>query len=104
MSYDKYHVSYIDIFINLLKIKYHYFMPIKSYLAHPHDGKKEELIQALSNLNHCDVIPAENKDVLVLITETETNAEEDILKQKLETISSLKLLAMVSGFNTPKKN
>ncbi|MDE1208317.1 hypothetical protein [Tenacibaculum larymnensis] len=79
-------------------------MPIKSYLAHPHDGKKEELIKALSTLKECDVLPAENKDVLVLVTETETKAEEDILKQKLEAISSLKLLAMVSGFNTPKNN
>lgn len=79
-------------------------MPIKSYLAHPHDGKKEELIQALTNINQCDVLPAENEDVLVLVTETETKAEEEILKQKLETISSLKMLAMVSGFNTPKKN
>jgi len=79
-------------------------MPIKSYLAHPHDGKKEELIKALSTIKECDVLPAENKDVLVLVTETETKAEEDILKQKLEAISSLKLLALVSGFNTPKNN
>lgn len=79
-------------------------MPIKSYLAHPHDGKKEELIKALSTLNECEVIPAENKDVLVVVTETNTKIEEETLKQKLETISSLKLLAMVSGFNTPKKN
>ena len=79
-------------------------MPIKSYLAHPHDGKKNELIQALSSIKECDVLPAENKDVLVLVTETETKTEEDILKQKLEAISSLKLLAMVSGFNTPKNN
>lgn len=79
-------------------------MPIKSYLAHPHDGKKDELIKALSTLNECEVIPAENKDVLVVVTETETKIEEENLKQKLETISSLKLLAMVSGFNTPLKN
>lgn len=79
-------------------------MPIKSYLAHPHDGKKQELIKALSSLGECEVIPAENKDVLVVVTETETKAAEDTLKQKLETISSLKLLAMVSGFNTPIKN
>lgn len=79
-------------------------MPIKSYLAHPHDGKKQELIKALSSLSECEVIPAENKDVLVVVTETENKAAEDILKQKLETISSLKLLAMVSGFNTPIKN
>lgn len=79
-------------------------MPIKSYLAHPHEGKKEDLIQALSSISQCEVIPAENKDILVVVTETETKAEEENLKQQLETISSLKLLAMVSGFNTSKTN
>lgn len=79
-------------------------MPIKSYLAHPHQGKKEELIMAVSILEQCEVIPAQNKDVVVIVTETETKEEEEDLQQKLETISSLKLLAMVSGFNTPQKN
>ncbi|WP_109436611.1 MULTISPECIES: hypothetical protein [Aquimarina] len=77
-------------------------MPIKSYLAHPHQGKKDELITALSTLEKCEVLPAENKDILVLVTDTADEYEEDILTKKLETISSLKLLAMVSGFNTPK--
>ncbi|WP_299109549.1 hypothetical protein [uncultured Tenacibaculum sp.] len=79
-------------------------MPIKSYLAHPYKGKKNELINELSSIKECEIIPAENKDILVVVTETETKAEEDILKQRLETVKSLKLLAMVSGFNTPKKN
>lgn len=79
-------------------------MPIKSYLAHPHNGKKNELVQALSNIDQCEVMPAQNKDLLILITETESNTEEEILKEKLEALKSLKLLAMVSGFNTPQKN
>ena len=79
-------------------------MPIKSYLAHPHVGKKNELINEISQIDQCEVIPAQNKDILVVVTETESKQEEEILKQKLETIESLKLLAMVSGFNTPKKN
>ncbi|MFD2565946.1 hypothetical protein [Pseudotenacibaculum haliotis] len=79
-------------------------MPIKSYLAHPHEGKKNELINKISEIEQCEVIPAQNKDILVVVTETESKQEEEILKHKLETIESLKLLAMVSGFNTPKKN
>ena len=77
-------------------------MPIKSYLAHPHKGKKDELFKALSSIENCEVIPAENKDLLILITDTNNNFEEDLIKQKLETVTSLKLLAMVAGFNTPK--
>lgn len=77
-------------------------MPIKSYLAHPHEGKKDILIKALSQIEHCEVVPATNKDVLIVITDTQSKLEEEQLKEKLEAIDSLKLLAMVSGFNTPK--
>ncbi len=77
-------------------------MPIKSYLAHPHKGKKEYLIQALSAIDECEVLPAENVEVIILVTETDTRQEEADLKEKLEAIPSLKLLAMVSGFDTPK--
>ena len=78
-------------------------MPIKSYLAHPHDNKKQELIEALSTIEQCEVLPAQNKDILVIVTETEDKIEDEFLKEKLEAIPSLKLLAMVSGFNTPQK-
>ena len=79
-------------------------MPITSYLAHPLEGKKTELIKALASFKECDVIPAENKEVLVVVTETENTEEENILKDKIEAIDSLKFLALVSGFNTPKKD
>jgi len=77
-------------------------MPIKSYLVHPHDGKKEYLLEVLSSIGGCEVLPAENKDILILVTETNSHQEEDILNEKLKTITGLKLLAMVSGFDTPK--
>lgn len=77
-------------------------MPIKSYLAHPHEGKKEILIEALSKIEQCEVVPATNKDVLIVITDTQNKIEEEDLKEKLDAIDSLKLLAMVSGFNTTK--
>ena len=75
-------------------------MPIKSYLAHPHDDRKETLIEALRSLEHCEVIPAENENLLIVVTDTDTKEQEDHLKEKIESIKSLKLLAMVSGFNT----
>ncbi|WP_194767799.1 hypothetical protein [Tamlana sp. I1] len=79
-------------------------MPIKSYLAHPYDGKKDDLVIALSQISKCDVIPAENNDVLIIVTETDTLKEDEQLKETIEAIDSLKLLAMVSGFDTPKNN
>ena len=62
-------------------------MPIISYLAHPHDGKKVELLEALSTMDQCDVIPAENKNLLIVVTDTETDEEQDNLKQLAEAYS-----------------
>lgn len=77
-------------------------MPIISYLAHPQEGKKDELLKVLSTMDQCEVIPAENKNLLIVVTDTDTDKEQDDLKERIETIDSLKLLALVSGFNTPK--
>lgn len=79
-------------------------MPIKSYLAHPHDGKKDNLTEALSALEYCEVIPAENKNLLIVVTETNNLTQDEELKETIEAIGSLKLLALVSGFDTPKTN
>lgn len=78
-------------------------MPIKSYLAHSFENKKEELQQALLLIDECEIIPAENENVLVVITETVNDEEDKKLKETIDGIESLKLLALVSGFNTPKK-
>ena len=59
-------------------------------------------MQTLTSLNYCEVIPAENKELLILITDTESNAQEDDLQEQLNTIKSIKLLALVSGFNASK--
>jgi nitrate reductase NapAB chaperone NapD len=75
-------------------------MPIKSYLVHPIEGKKKDLIEVLASINNCEIIPAENKDLVILVTETETEFEEEQLKAKLEAMPNIKLLALVSGFNT----
>ena len=77
-------------------------MPIKSYLAHPIDGKKETLINALNALGSCEVVPSKNEELLILITDTETVEEDKKLKESIDALDSLKMLSLVSGFNTPK--
>lgn len=79
-------------------------MPIKSYLAHPHDGKKDNLETALKALACCEVIPANNENLLIVITDTNNLKQDEQLKETIEAIASLKLLALVSGFDTPKTN
>jgi nitrate reductase NapAB chaperone NapD len=79
-------------------------MPIKSYLAYPLEGNKQALIEALQALDNCEVTPSENEELLIVVTDTETLEEDLILKEKIDAIESLKMLSLVSGFNTPKNN
>ena len=79
-------------------------MPISSYLAHPVQGRKENLRDALDKIQGVDVITAENKDLLVVVTETYSKQEDEELKSKIEKLDSLQLLAMVSGFDNPQTN
>ena len=73
-------------------------MPVLSYLVFPVDGKKEELRKTLSDLPSCDVIPSDNENVLVLVVETESQADEAVLQEKLQSIPSLHGLSLVAGF------
>ncbi|WP_298474823.1 hypothetical protein [uncultured Maribacter sp.] len=77
-------------------------MPVKSYLAYPLKGAKKALHDAIAKIDYCEVVAAENKDLLIVITDTKTQLEDENTKQQIETISNLKLLTLVSGFNTPK--
>jgi nitrate reductase NapAB chaperone NapD len=77
-------------------------MPIKSYLAHPCEGKKDALIANLSSIAQCELLPAENEDVVIVITDAPTEEEDQQLKSRLDNLEALKLLVLVSGFDTPK--
>ena len=72
-------------------------MPIKSYLAYPIDGKKNALILALNALDNCEVIPSENEELLVVLTDTLTIEEDKSLKDTIDALDSLKMaLRLVS--------
>lgn len=74
-------------------------MPIKSYLAIAKDGSKRDLQQVISKLPGCEVTPAENKNVLVIITETRSAAEDEQLLKKLKSLDQLQMLTLVSAFS-----
>ncbi len=74
-------------------------MPIKSYLVHPMDGQKDQLIQKLEKIPFCELNPSINEDIIVLVTDTSSVAEEKELEQKFEAISEIKNMALVSGFD-----
>ncbi len=72
-------------------------MPIFSYLAYPVQGAKDELIKDLQALDHCEVLPAENQEVLILVTDTPDEESEEALKKKLKELKSLQSLGMTFG-------
>lgn len=72
-------------------------MPIFSYLAYPKQGAKEQLQRDLTALDFCEVTPAENEELLVLVTDTPDEETEKILQEKLKALKSLESLGMTFG-------
>ena len=73
-------------------------MLLKSYLVYPRPGGREQLLKALSLLPECEVIPASNQDLFVLITTT-TSAEQDMgLEEVISSLNGFGNMALVSGY------
>ena len=72
-------------------------MPIFSYLAYPVPGAKQQLLADLAALDFCEVTPAENGEILVLVTDTPDEETENKLQEKLKTLKSLESLGMTFG-------
>ena len=74
-------------------------MPVFSYLAYPAEGNKEGLLHDLEALEYCEALPAENEEVLILVTDTPDEETEKELQKKLKGLISLESLAMTFGHN-----
>ena len=74
-------------------------MPIKSYILHCENDKKNELLAELQKLSNCEVIPAKNHGVIVIVTDTDTEEKDNQLYNQLLEIKGLKHLSLVSGFD-----
>jgi hypothetical protein len=73
-------------------------MPIKSYLAYPKEGSGEVLAEKLAALPGCAVEPAENRELLILITDTPEEASDKALEERLLAIPELDGLALVAAY------
>jgi nitrate reductase NapAB chaperone NapD len=72
-------------------------MPVFSYLAYPAKGAKEELLNELAALDHCEVMPAENEEILILVTDAPNEEQEQELQKKIKQLKSLQSLGMTFG-------
>jgi nitrate reductase NapAB chaperone NapD len=74
-------------------------MPIFSYLAIPNTGARQKLCTELSALEFCQVIPAENEEIVVLVTDTPDEASEKHLQKTLKNLQSLQSLSLTFGYD-----
>ena len=72
-------------------------MPVFSYLAYPKPGAKEALFDDLAALEYCEVTPADNEEILILLTDTPDEKSEKALQKKLKALKSLESLGMTYG-------
>jgi nitrate reductase NapAB chaperone NapD len=74
-------------------------MPIFSYLAIPNKDARESLCTEFSALDYCEIIPAENQEVVVLVTDTPDDVTEKKLQETLKTLPSLQSLSLAFGYD-----
>jgi hypothetical protein len=76
-------------------------MPIKSYLAWAAPRQRDELTRTLLALEGCAIVPALNRDVVVLVTDTADETAEQELQDKLARVPGLQCLTLVAGLADP---
>ena len=72
-------------------------MPILSYLVLPQDGAMDQLCNELSAMDYCEIIPSDNEEVVVLVTDTPDEKTEKALQKALKKLPSLQSLSMTFG-------
>ncbi len=72
-------------------------MPIFSFLAYPENDMKDELIHDLSTMQYCEVKPSDNKEVLILLTDTPDEETNKALIDSIKDLESLQSLSMTFG-------
>lgn len=73
-------------------------MPVKSYIIIPQTGQMQQVVNEISILEGCEIHPAENQDVLVLVTDTESEGDDKKLFVQIESNQNIKHISLVSGY------
>ncbi len=72
-------------------------MPIFSFLVYPEKGMKDQLIDDLSKMEYCEIKPSDNKDVLILLTDTPDEETQKNLIDIIKDLGCLQSLSMTFG-------
>ena len=77
-------------------------MPICSYLVVPQAGATTRVGRRLSALRGCDVVEAENRDLLILVTDTPDLEAEEALRREVEEMEGIEALLLTFGEIDPE--
>ena len=72
-------------------------MPIHSYLVYPHTGEKKALITNLNKISGCETLESRNDEIVILVTDTESDFQEGLLQEDLKLLPQIQGMALVYG-------
>lgn len=73
-------------------------MGIRSFLVHVHPGDRDVVAAALAAEPGCDVLPATNRDLVVVVSEHDGRDAEEAFDRRVATLPGVTAVAMVAGF------
>ena len=77
-------------------------MPICSYLVIPERGAVDSVEERLEALAGCEVARAENREILILVTETPGLEKENELRERVEAMEGIQALLFTFGEIDPE--
>ena len=76
-------------------------MPIRSYVVLPAVGARDAVAKRLQSIPACDVLPAQNRDLVLLVTDTPTGEEDEALRETVGKVAGVRSLVLTFGEVVP---
>jgi nitrate reductase NapAB chaperone NapD len=77
-------------------------VPVCGYVVIPEDGSGRTLARKLAGFPGCDVARAENRELLLLVTDTPGAEEDRALRRRLEAMDGIRALVLAFGEIDPE--
>jgi nitrate reductase NapAB chaperone NapD len=72
---------------------------IRSFIVHVRPGCRDGLAASLRREAGCEVYPAENSDLIVIVTDHPTRDDEERFDERLAAMDGVANVALVTGFS-----
>jgi nitrate reductase NapAB chaperone NapD len=72
-------------------------MPVCSYVVIPEPGATQAVQERLSSLPGCETVRAENREVILLVTDTNSAAQEEQLRRRVQATPGILTVVLAFG-------